>query len=67
MKKVTFGVVQTIYFNVVNNERKGQWEEIARDRKRFHDRINKIDMKICYVLQENHRQIIYKNLCIKEK
>ena len=61
-KKVSFGNVCIIYLYDANYERKGTWEEMPRDRKRFQDNIQRIEQKISHVFQQNHRQHIYSRL-----
>lgn len=57
---VSFGVIQTIVLDNADEERKGPWEEMARDRKRFQDRIKQIEQQIGYVFQIKHRDEIYR-------
>lgn len=42
--------------------RLGPWEQIARDRCRFRDRILRLEMTLSPVLREDHREKIYKSL-----
>lgn len=42
--------------------RKGQWEEYARDRERFKRRIEEVKGVIDPILCEDHRQHVYSNL-----
>nr|XP_034977301.1 protein phosphatase 1 regulatory subunit 15B [Zootoca vivipara] len=61
-KKVTFLEEVTEYY--VNNEedRKGPWEEFARDGCRFHKRIQETEAAIGYCLTMEHRQRIFNRL-----
>ena len=52
-KHVTFGSVQTIILDDIDEQRKGPWEEMARDRIRFHDRIRRIEQQIGHVFPQN--------------
>lgn len=45
--------------------RKGEWEQIARDRARFERRIQDIGRKILDVLKDDHRQKILERLEMK--
>ena len=56
--------VQVKYMYVWNTAyrlaRKGPWMKMALDRIRFKKRIDKIDKKIGYIFQQEHRQQIKK-------
>lgn len=54
-KKVTFHEKVTIHY-VCNEERKGHWEELARDRYRFQRRIKETELVIGLCLTPDHRQ-----------
>ncbi|XP_073471937.1 protein phosphatase 1 regulatory subunit 15B [Aquarana catesbeiana] len=54
-KKVTFHEKVTIHY-VCNEERKGHWEELARDRCRFQRRIKETEFVIGHCLTPDHRQ-----------
>ena len=55
--RVTFGGTQV--YLVDNYDRKGHWQQFARDRKRFHRRIQHIENKIAYVFEQGHRDKMY--------
>jgi len=42
--------------------RKGKWEQEARDRERFRQRIINTDNSIGWVLNQSHRDTVYRNL-----
>ncbi|CAH2221211.1 phosphatase 1 regulatory subunit 15B [Pelobates cultripes] len=64
-KKVTFHDEVTV-FNVCNEEdRKGPWEEYARDRCRFQRRIHETEVAIGHCLTTDHRQRIWD--CMRER
>lgn len=42
--------------------RLGPWEQMARDRFRFRDRILRLECILSPILQEKHREKIYKSL-----
>lgn len=42
--------------------RLGPWEQMARDRCRFRDRILRLEMTLSPVLREDHREKIFKSL-----
>ncbi|KAM5180348.1 protein phosphatase 1 regulatory subunit 15B [Mantella aurantiaca] len=54
-KKVTFHEKVTIYY-VCDEERKGHWEELARDRCRFQRRIQETEFVIGLCLTPDHRK-----------
>lgn len=39
--------------------RKGEWEQIGRDRVRFHERVKRMEPILLPALELNHRQKIY--------
>nr|XP_033774293.1 protein phosphatase 1 regulatory subunit 15B [Geotrypetes seraphini] len=61
-KKVTFLDKITEYYVSNEEDRKGCWEEFARDRYRFQKRIQEIEKVIGYCLSTEHRQKIQDQL-----
>ncbi|KAJ6659865.1 hypothetical protein lerEdw1_018321 [Lerista edwardsae] len=61
-KKVTFLEEVTEYYVSFEEDRKGPWEELARDGCRFHKRIQETEDAIGYCLTLEHRQRILKRL-----
>ncbi|XP_048353625.1 protein phosphatase 1 regulatory subunit 15B [Sphaerodactylus townsendi] len=61
-KKVTFLEEVTEYYVSNEEDRKGPWEEIARDGCRFHKRIQETEDAIGYCLTLEHRQRIMQTL-----
>ncbi|XP_066482479.1 protein phosphatase 1 regulatory subunit 15B [Tiliqua scincoides] len=61
-KKVTFLEEVTEYYVSIEEDRKGPWEELARDGCRFHKRIQETEDAIGYCLTIEHRQRILKRL-----
>uniref|UniRef100_U3FZ67 Protein phosphatase 1 regulatory subunit 15B n=1 Tax=Micrurus fulvius TaxID=8637 RepID=U3FZ67_MICFL len=57
-KKVTFLEEVTEYYVSIEEDRKGPWEELARDGCRFHKRIQETEDAIGYCLTVEHRQRI---------
>ncbi|XP_070601549.1 protein phosphatase 1 regulatory subunit 15B [Erythrolamprus reginae] len=57
-KKVTFLEEVTEYYVSIEEDRKGPWEELARDGCRFHKRIQETEDAIGYCLTIEHRQRI---------
>ncbi|KAG8132089.1 putative Protein phosphatase 1 regulatory subunit 15B protein [Naja naja] len=57
-KKVTFLEEVTEYYVSIEEDRKGPWEELARDGCRFHKRIQETEDVIGYCLTVEHRQRI---------
>ncbi|KAM6458690.1 protein phosphatase 1 regulatory subunit 15B [Liasis olivaceus] len=57
-KKVTFLEEVTEYYVSNEEDRKGPWEELARDGCRFHKRIQETEDAIGYCLTVEHRQRI---------
>ncbi|XP_063153609.1 protein phosphatase 1 regulatory subunit 15B [Candoia aspera] len=57
-KKVTFLEEVTEYYVSNEEDRKGPWEELARDGCRFHKRIQETEDAIGYCLTVEHRQQI---------
>lgn len=46
--------------------RKGEWEQIARDRARFQRRIEDVGRKISDVLKDDHRRIFLEKIWEKK-
>ncbi|XP_053105917.1 protein phosphatase 1 regulatory subunit 15B [Hemicordylus capensis] len=61
-KKVTFCEEVTEYYVSSEEDRKGPWEELARDGCRFHKRIQETEDVIGYCLTIEHRQRIFNRL-----
>ncbi|XP_026532635.1 protein phosphatase 1 regulatory subunit 15B [Notechis scutatus] len=61
-KKVTFLEEVTEYYVSIEEDRKGPWEELARDGCRFHKRIQETEDAIGYCLTVEHRQRIRNRL-----
>ncbi|XP_015262816.1 PREDICTED: protein phosphatase 1 regulatory subunit 15B [Gekko japonicus] len=61
-KKVTFLEEVTEYYVSKEEDRKGPWEELARDGCRFHKRIQETEDAIGYCLTIDHRQRIIQRL-----
>nr|XP_056700806.1 protein phosphatase 1 regulatory subunit 15B [Euleptes europaea] len=61
-KKVTFLEEVTEYYVSSEEDRKGPWEELARDGCRFHKRIQETEDAIGYCLTIEHRQRIIQRL-----
>ncbi|KAF7254794.1 Protein phosphatase 1 regulatory subunit 15B [Varanus komodoensis] len=61
-KKVTFLEEVTEYYISNEEDRKGPWEELARDGCRFHKRIQETEAAIGYCLTIEHRQRIFNRL-----
>uniref|UniRef100_A0A8D0DK65 Protein phosphatase 1 regulatory subunit 15B n=1 Tax=Salvator merianae TaxID=96440 RepID=A0A8D0DK65_SALMN len=61
-KKVTFLEEVTEYYVSNEEDRKGPWEELARDWCRFQKRIQETENAIGYCLTLEHRQRIYNRL-----
>ncbi|KAM3621461.1 uncharacterized protein V6R79_011493 [Siganus canaliculatus] len=45
-------------------DRRGPWEELARDRCRFLKRCQEVEQTIAYCLQPQHRRLVYRRLTI---
>ncbi|KAG8451013.1 hypothetical protein GDO86_003336 [Hymenochirus boettgeri] len=58
-KKVTFLDKVTEYYVCIEEERKGPWEEFARDRCRFHRRIQEIEDAIGHCFTSHHRRMVW--------
>jgi len=43
-------------------DRRGQWEELARDRCRFARRCQEAEQSIAYCLEPRHRTLVYRRL-----
>lgn len=61
-KKVTFQDKVTIYYVCNEEERKGPWEEFARDRCRFQRRIQETECMIGHCLTPDHRQRVWNTM-----
>lgn len=61
-KKVTFLEEVTEYYISSEEDRKGPWEELARDGCRFQKRIQETEDAIGYCLTIEHRQTIFNRL-----
>ncbi|NXG79071.1 PR15B phosphatase, partial [Baryphthengus martii] len=61
-KKVTFLEKVTEYYISGEEDRKGPWEELARDGCRFQKRIQETEEAIGYCLTTEHRQRVFKRL-----
>ncbi|XP_040889099.1 protein phosphatase 1 regulatory subunit 15B-like [Toxotes jaculatrix] len=45
-------------------DRRGPWEELARDRCRFLRRCKEVEQSIAYCLQPQHRSLVYRRLAV---
>ncbi|NXM71208.1 PR15B phosphatase, partial [Serilophus lunatus] len=61
-KKVTFLDTVTEYYISSEEDRKGPWEELARDGCRFHKRIQQTEEAIGYCFSTEHRQRVFHRL-----
>ncbi|XP_069800729.1 protein phosphatase 1 regulatory subunit 15B [Dendropsophus ebraccatus] len=61
-KKVTFYDKVTIYYVCNEEERKGHWEEFARDRCRFQRRIQETECVIGHCFTRDHRQRVWNRM-----
>ncbi|KFR13843.1 Protein phosphatase 1 regulatory subunit 15B, partial [Opisthocomus hoazin] len=61
-KKVTFLEKVTEYYVSSEEDRKGPWEELARDGCRFQKRIQETEEAIGYCFTTEHRQRVFKRL-----
>ncbi|NXC73445.1 PR15B phosphatase, partial [Anhinga anhinga] len=61
-KKVTFLEKVTEYYISSEEDRKGPWEELARDGCRFQKRIQETEEAIGYCFTTEHRQRVFKRL-----
>lgn len=61
-KKVTFHDKVTIHYICNEEERKGHWEELARDRCRFQRRIKETEFVIGHCLTPHHRQRVWERM-----
>lgn len=61
-KKVTFQDKVTIYYVCNEEERKGHWEEFARDRCRFQRRIQETECMIGHCFTPDHRQRMWNTM-----
>lgn len=61
-KKVTFQDKVTIYYVSNEEERKGHWEEFARDRCRFQRRIQETECAIGHCFTPDHRQRVWNTI-----
>ncbi|XP_061779738.2 protein phosphatase 1 regulatory subunit 15B [Nerophis lumbriciformis] len=68
-KKVRFSDrVEEFFANCGEEEedRKGPWEELARDRCRFLRRCQEVELSIAYCLQPQHRRLVYRRLTAQD-
>lgn len=49
-------------FISAEEDRRGPWEELARDRCRFLRRCQEVEQSIAYCLQPQHRSVVYLRL-----
>ncbi|NXN17738.1 PR15B phosphatase, partial [Indicator maculatus] len=61
-KKVTFHEEVTEYYISSEEDRKGPWEELARDSCRFQKRIQETEEAIGYCFTTEHRQRVFQRL-----
>ncbi|XP_075709861.1 protein phosphatase 1 regulatory subunit 15B [Rhinoderma darwinii] len=61
-KKVTFHDKVTIYYVCSEEERKGHWEEFARDRCRFQRRIQETESMVGHCFTPDHRQKVWNRM-----
>ncbi|XP_073443267.1 protein phosphatase 1 regulatory subunit 15B [Dendrobates tinctorius] len=61
-KKVTFCDKVTVYYVCNEEERKGHWEEFARDRCRFLRRIQETESVIGHCFTPDHRQKVWNRM-----
>ncbi|NXN97905.1 PR15B phosphatase, partial [Rhinopomastus cyanomelas] len=61
-KKVTFLEKVTEYYISGEEDRRGPWEELARDSCRFQKRIQETEAAIGYCLAPEHRQRVFRRL-----
>ncbi|KAM3936401.1 protein phosphatase 1 regulatory subunit 15B [Leptodactylus fuscus] len=61
-KKVTFCDKITVYYVCNEEERKGQWEEFARDHCRFQRRIQETESVIGHCFTLDHRQRVWRRM-----
>ncbi|XP_071993655.1 protein phosphatase 1 regulatory subunit 15B [Engystomops pustulosus] len=61
-KKVTFNDKVTVYYVCNEEERKGHWEEFARDRCRFQRRIQETESVIGHCFTPDHRQRVWNRM-----
>lgn len=47
-------------------DRRGPWEELARDRWRFLRRCQEVEQSIAFCLQPQHRQRVFLRLAVQE-
>ncbi|XP_054640918.1 protein phosphatase 1 regulatory subunit 15B [Dunckerocampus dactyliophorus] len=68
-KKVRFSDRVEEFFASCGEEeedRKGPWEELARDRCRFLRRCQEVELSIAYCLQPRHRRLAYRRLATQD-
>lgn len=61
-KKVTFIDKVTEYYVCIQEDRKGPWEEMARDRCRFQKRVQEVEVSISHCLTAEHRRRVLQRL-----
>ena len=57
---VTFGTVEVFFID--NEDRKGHWQQIARDRMRFQRRIQVMNDKFGVVFEKSHKLQFHKRI-----
>lgn len=64
-KKVTFIDEVTEYYVCSQEDRKGPWEELARDRCRFQKRVQEVEVSISHCLTTEHRRRVLQRLLLE--
>uniref|UniRef100_A0A3Q3WQM6 Protein phosphatase 1 regulatory subunit 15A/B C-terminal domain-containing protein n=1 Tax=Mola mola TaxID=94237 RepID=A0A3Q3WQM6_MOLML len=62
-KKVS-EVIGGDWYGAEEEDRRGPWEELARDRCRFLRRCQEVEQSIAYCLQPQHRRQVYRRLAV---
>ncbi|KAM9408969.1 protein phosphatase 1 regulatory subunit 15B [Pholidichthys leucotaenia] len=64
-KKVRFcDDVEEFFASCEEEDRRGPWEELARDRCRFLRRCQEVEQSIAYCLQPQHRSVVYERFTV---